>query len=226
MKIGELINSYAHGCGRSVSAVDTRARSLQKAGMLPTGKRGRGNAPDLTDEDYAAFLIGNLVNESRQAGEATKEINELPHFSTRWKDAASSGVYADQETNIYCQAKDGKHLLPSDLDQSLLDRMTPANVLAAVLNHVSHVDAELRINCTGGNLITEIRMYSKDRGPLTVEPQEVHHAFWKWAEVTFRWSHEITAMTDWHNWSNWMDLTIPAAFWRVAHREDDEGDKQ
>lgn len=219
MKIGELINSYAEGCGRSVSAVETRARSLQKAGMLPTGKRGRGNAPDLTDEDYAAFLIGNLVNESRQAGEATKEINELPHFLTRWKDVASSGEYGNATSDIYCHAKDGKHLLPSDLDQRLLDDMTPAKVLAAVLNHVSHVAAELRITCTGGNLITEIQMYSKDRGPLTVEPQEVHHTFWKWAEVTFRWSHEITEHTDWHNWSNWMELTIPAAFWRVANKD-------
>ncbi|MEM9966487.1 MAG: hypothetical protein AAF755_00155 [Pseudomonadota bacterium] len=187
--------------------------------MLPTGKRGRGNAPDLTDEDYALFLIGNLVNESRQAGEATKEVNELPHFWTRWSDVASPGVYRNDTSNIYCDAKDGSNLLPSDLDQSLLDRMTPANVLAAVLHHTSYVDAELRITCTGGNLITEIQMYSKDRGPLTVEPQEVHHTFWKWAEVTFRWSHEITERTDWHNWSNWMELTIPAAFWRVAQRE-------
>jgi hypothetical protein len=220
MKIGELIKSYAEMSGRSVSAVETRARSLQKTGMLPTGKRGRGNAPDITIEDYAALLIGNIVNESRQAGEATKEINELPHFSTHWKDVASPGVYADDTSSIYCTAKDEKHLLPSDLDQSLLDRMTPVNVLAAVLNHVSRVDAELRITCTGGNLITEIQMYSKDRGPLTVEPQEVHHTFWKWAEVTFRWSHEITRHSDLHNWSNWVGLKIPSAFWRVVNRND------
>lgn len=220
MKIGELIDSYAKGCGRSVSAVDTRARSLQKAGMLPTGQRGRGNAPDLTDENYAAFLIGNLVNESRQAGEATKAINELPHFSTQWKDLASSGEYANSESNIFCLAKDGKFLLPSDLNQSLLERMTPINVLAAVLNHPGHHDAELRITHVGGNLRTEILMYSRDRGPLTVEPQEVHHTYWKWAEVTFRWHHEITRYSDWHNNSNWMELEIPAAFWRLANKED------
>lgn len=190
---------------------------------MPTGKRGRGNAPDLTDEDYAAFLIGNLVNESRQAGEAAKEINELPHSLTRWRDVASRNDDPNSESNIHCFAKDGKHLLPSDLDPSLLDRMTPANVLAAVLRHPSHVMAELRIACTGGNLTAEIKMYSEDRGPLTIEPQEVFHTFWKWSEVTFQWGRKAEKITDWHNWSNWMPLIIPSAIWRAANKTD-EGD--
>lgn len=216
MKITEMIRWYAKGTGRSLSAVDARARSLQKSDMLPTGKRGRGNAPEMTIENFAALLFGNLVSESRNAGDAVKELEELPFHGTVWRDNTSG-------EEVFKLAADGEYLLPSDLPTDLSERLTPINVLAKVMEHPSRVDARVYLKREGGVLQVEISMHSRDRGPLEIEPENNGATFWEWSGVNFIWMRRESKVTECHNWASWIELLIPSSVWRAANNTD-EGD--
>ena len=86
MKLKDLVGLMAEMTGLSEPTVSETARSLQKAGLIKTGKPGRYGGAAMDERDAAALAIAILAAGERRevvtAHEVVKHLSEMkPRFA-------------------------------------------------------------------------------------------------------------------------------------------------
>lgn len=76
--VREFVQGFSRATGEDESACAHVARELQKNGLLPVGKSGRGRAPEITLEQAFLFILGYCGPEIRkEAARAANVFSQL-----------------------------------------------------------------------------------------------------------------------------------------------------